>query len=423
MSLRASLSEYQAAFQGELFPALEEALGPLPERYGRFVQGLSQVKNPLSRCYYGICGFHFRQCGIAGRWTQKPVYCRDETPATAGVGALMKGPLSSGGCFAVYSMFRSPPGERFGVWCCQVGTRWHRSRLEARTQLSQVKNPLSRCYYGICGFHFRQCGIAGRWTQKPVYCRDETPATAGVGALIRAVAGGMAGPSLDPACLRAPRSGGGTHLEFGILQPNTCSVTRPPAQRRPRPAGSGNSGSWGFGVSGSGDAGAGGHETGVGIAPQGDQELAGHRHDHDPADPSPGTGGAGLEPLAQRTVGLEPHPSPRHLHELGSDPGGPVTADPLVTIDVAAGPRGRRQAGPARELAAVVEPAVEDLVRQQGRVVRADPLEPGQRRDRRVSQGLAARRRAGRRGGLAAFGLRAVYRPHRVRPRSPRSAA
>ena len=98
--------------------------------------GGSQVKNPLSRCYYGICGFHFRQCGIAGRWTQKPVYCRDETPATAGVEALMKGPLSSGGCFAVYSMFRSPPEERFGVWCCQVGTRWHRSRLEARTQLS-----------------------------------------------------------------------------------------------------------------------------------------------------------------------------------------------------------------------------------------------------------------------------------------------
>ena len=43
MSLRVSLSEYQAAFQGELFPALEEALGPLPERYGRFVQVLEFV--------------------------------------------------------------------------------------------------------------------------------------------------------------------------------------------------------------------------------------------------------------------------------------------------------------------------------------------------------------------------------------------
>ena len=43
MSLRAGLSEYQAAFQGELFPALEEALGPLPERSGRFVQVLEFV--------------------------------------------------------------------------------------------------------------------------------------------------------------------------------------------------------------------------------------------------------------------------------------------------------------------------------------------------------------------------------------------
>ena len=43
MSLRASLTEYQAAFQGELFPALEEALGPLPERYRRFVQVLDFV--------------------------------------------------------------------------------------------------------------------------------------------------------------------------------------------------------------------------------------------------------------------------------------------------------------------------------------------------------------------------------------------
>jgi hypothetical protein len=49
MSLRASLSEYQAAFQGELFPALEEALGPLPERYGRFVQVLSLTSNTSAK--------------------------------------------------------------------------------------------------------------------------------------------------------------------------------------------------------------------------------------------------------------------------------------------------------------------------------------------------------------------------------------
>ncbi len=56
MSLRASLSEYQAAFQGELFPALEEALGPLPERYGRFVLVLSSKEpaKPLLLRYMRI---------------------------------------------------------------------------------------------------------------------------------------------------------------------------------------------------------------------------------------------------------------------------------------------------------------------------------------------------------------------------------
>ena len=43
MSLRASLREYQVAFQGKLFPAPDEALGPLPERYGRVGQVLESV--------------------------------------------------------------------------------------------------------------------------------------------------------------------------------------------------------------------------------------------------------------------------------------------------------------------------------------------------------------------------------------------
>ena len=42
-----------------------------------------------------------------------------------------------------------------------------------------------------------------------------------------------------------------------------------------------------------------GYKTGVGIAPQGDQELAGQRHDQDPENPPPGAGGAGLEPPAR----------------------------------------------------------------------------------------------------------------------------
>ena len=48
----------------------------------------------------------------------------------------MRPPVSSGGRMSIYSMFKSPPEEQFGIWSCRVGTRWHRSRLEARTQLS-----------------------------------------------------------------------------------------------------------------------------------------------------------------------------------------------------------------------------------------------------------------------------------------------
>ena len=44
MSLREILSNYWFAFQRELFPALEEELGPLGERYELFVTVLEFVR-------------------------------------------------------------------------------------------------------------------------------------------------------------------------------------------------------------------------------------------------------------------------------------------------------------------------------------------------------------------------------------------
>ena len=41
----------------------------------------------------------------------------------------------------LYSMVMSPPAERIGVCSCRVGTRWHRSRLRARTQLLSGRLP------------------------------------------------------------------------------------------------------------------------------------------------------------------------------------------------------------------------------------------------------------------------------------------
>ena len=111
------------------------------------------------------------------------------------VQACMRTPLSSGGRYAVYSMVTSPPEERFGVWCCRVGTRWHRSRRAARTQLvsggcRRVRRsvPQSRL---LCGHHVPEVG--------PIFLA-------------------------------------------GIFQPSLHSVTHHPAQRRPRPAGPGTRG-------------------------------------------------------------------------------------------------------------------------------------------------------------------------------------
>ena len=57
MSLRTILSNYGFAFQRELFPAREEELGPLGERYALFVTALGfvQVEQFLT-CWRGLPG-------------------------------------------------------------------------------------------------------------------------------------------------------------------------------------------------------------------------------------------------------------------------------------------------------------------------------------------------------------------------------
>jgi len=131
----------------------------------------------------------------------------------------------------LYSMVMSPPAERIGIWSCRVGTCWHRSRLRARTQLLSGRLPAvspvrpsiplacmrtpavkrrSRCHlqhgYASSGGADRRLVLPGRNALAPVAPGGAHPTC------IRAVSGGMTGPSLDPACLRAPRSGGGTYL-------------------------------------------------------------------------------------------------------------------------------------------------------------------------------------------------------------------
>ena len=94
-----------------------------------------------------------REIALLGRHPVAPV-------ALAGV--LMKGPLSSDARGAIYSMVTSPPVERFGVWCCRVGTRWHRSRPGARTQLLSGRLPAGLPVRPsiplACGHHVPEAG-------------------------------------------------------------------------------------------------------------------------------------------------------------------------------------------------------------------------------------------------------------------------
>src|SRR5919206_824009 len=55
--------------------------------------------------------------------------------------------------------------------------------------------------------------------------------------------------------------------------------------------------------------GAGGDEAGLDVAPQGDQKLPRQGHDRDPPDAALGGPDPSGEPLAERALGLEAHPS------------------------------------------------------------------------------------------------------------------
>ena len=57
MSLRAILSNYWFAFQQELFPWLEDELGPVGERYELFIKVLEFVRvEKLLPYFHGLVG-------------------------------------------------------------------------------------------------------------------------------------------------------------------------------------------------------------------------------------------------------------------------------------------------------------------------------------------------------------------------------
>ena len=83
MSLRTILSNYGFAFQRELFPTLEEELGPLGERYELFVTVLGFVPvEPFLTCWRGLPGRpQSDRAALARAFSAKAVFAISTTSA------------------------------------------------------------------------------------------------------------------------------------------------------------------------------------------------------------------------------------------------------------------------------------------------------------------------------------------------------
>jgi len=119
-------------------------------------------------------------------------------------------------------------------------------------------------------------------------------------------------------------------------------------------------------------------QTGLKIAPQRHQELAGERHDGDAAHPPFLLADALTEPDAEGTAGLVAQPQPGPFNHRRTDQATARLADALVARDRPAGPWTRRDAGKAGELAAIGERPIEHLADQPGGKLRPDRAQLGQ---------------------------------------------
>ena len=140
--------------------------------------------------------------------------------------------------------------------------------------------------------------------------------------------------------LRASRSGDGTLLRCGIIQPWRSSVTHHPVPVRIAAAIRLKREFFG---SGAHQRGPGRHKAGPRQPPKRDEQFAGHTHNHDLPQQLRSASGTFLEPFGKITAGLISHPAPGHLDEIGPDPRWTVAAQPLVALFIA-----RSNTAPAR---------------------------------------------------------------------------
>src|SRR5512132_3428324 len=100
------------------------------------------------------------------------------------------------------------------------------------------------------------------------------------------------------------------------------------------------------------------HDAGLYIPPERDEKAACQRDDSDAAHPALGLADTLAEPAAQRAARLVAQPQPSQLHHRGPEARVAGLGDSLFTVQAAALPRHRRQAGISRHLAPVAEAAI-----------------------------------------------------------------
>ena len=111
------------------------------------------------------------------------------------------------------------------------------------------------------------------------------------------------------------------------------------------------------------------------IAPQGDEQFAGQRHDGDPADLSLPGADPRLKPAAQRRVRLVTQPEPSQLDHGLAQAAVARLRDALIPFDAAALPGAGRQSAVSRHLASVAEAAEQRFQPEERGELRADALE------------------------------------------------
>src|SRR5271166_130730 len=124
------------------------------------------------------------------------------------------------------------------------------------------------------------------------------------------------------------------------------------------------------------------------VAPQGNGQAPGQRHNADASHALATTGEASVKPLAQFTLRLVAQPAPSELHHQSTHPSIAGLGNALLGFALPAGVRRGRQPETARHLAPVAKaPPTEELLPQHPAAAYPDPAQLREPRHLRFGAG------------------------------------